>query len=202
MRLNLVFILSFILTTISCSADEPTVKVDMWGDKIPEVLTYDYVIQQYIKAGYMIDSLANERHDTYASPQDALNALYADIANGDSIWVADRISKGSDRVPISYVSKIGLFYCSFEYRIIEVFFTLNGSVIENVHAGINDITPGDVEYTKPDIRVDQDDRHPVVTVFFQANKKATIGGVTVYSQPRSFNYRFTIDLKSMTAVTF
>lgn len=195
-------VLLFLVT--SCSAEEPTLKRDAWGEVIPENITYDWVIQQYLKNGYEIDSLASDRPDSFASPQEAWAMLQKEIAAGDSLWAAERMSRAvHERISISTTSRSPLTYCSFKYREIEVFFTYaGGNRIDGLQFGLNDISVGDVSYTIPTGTVSYHRKDPELSVVFTGRKVSTVGGVTLYSQHRSFNYNFVLDLGSMKATTF
>lgn len=203
MKWNLLFLVGLLMASTGCEADEPKMETSLWGKAVPDVITYDYVIQQYLRAGYMVDSLVSSSANTFDSPEAALEALHRDIAQGDSLWMAERVSKAGETIPISCTERGGRCFCSFQYKIIDVHFTVRlPDNLEHIFVGINDITSGDVDYTSPDTDWYTGNREPELTVRFQAVKKASVGGTPVYTQLASYAYNFIIDLGRMRATTF
>lgn len=194
MKMKSIVMLVLLFLATSCSAEEPTLRRDAWGDVIPENITYEWVLQQYLMNGYKIDSLASDRPDSFASPQEAWEMLKKEIADRDSLWVANRMSRAQKRIPISYMNRGGIGYCSFQYDIIEVYFTyLGGNKIDDVFIGLDDISIGDVAYS-PNFSLRENGEHLELRVIVVGRKMVTVGGVTTYTHYKNFEYRFTLDL--------
>ena len=141
--------------------------------------------------------------NTFVSPETALEALHRDVAQGDSLWMAERVSKAGETIPISCTERGGRCFCSFQYKIIDVHFTVMlPDDLEHIFVGINDITPGDVDYATPDTKWYTENNLPELTVNFQVTKRIPMTGRKLDTQIVPFTYNFIIDLGRMRATTF
>ncbi|MDE6061245.1 MAG: hypothetical protein K2G00_00600 [Duncaniella sp.] len=142
--------------------------------------------------------------NTFVSPEAALEALHRDVAQGgDSLWMAERVSKAGETIPISCTERGGRCFCSFQYKIIDVHFTIMlPDNLEHIFVGINDITPGDVDYATPDTEWYTENNLPELTVNFQVTKRIPMTGRKLDTQIVPFTYNFIIDLGRMRATTF